>query len=130
MRPLTVWPPGNCFSSRLTSLVGAAFFGRKLAVWSLVTSPSFEPSGARAKSSTIQPASTTHFVRRPATMTARRRRAILPWGRCSRRAYRLGLDQPPADRVADELDAVAHAQLAQHVGAMGLDRLIGQVPDF
>jgi len=33
-----------------------------------------------------------------------------------------GLDQAAADRVAGEVDAVAHAELAEDVGAMGLDR--------
>src|SRR3954454_3896456 len=37
------------------------------------------------------------------------------------------LDQPAADRVADELDAVAHAELAQDVRAVRLDGLLGQV---
>src|ERR1700685_4636249 len=43
---------------------------------------------------------------------------------------RLRLDQPPADRVANELDAVAHPELAQHVRAVGLDRLLGQMQDL
>ena len=43
---------------------------------------------------------------------------------------RLGLDEAAADRVAHELDAVAHAELAQQVGAVGLDRLLGEVQDL
>ena len=35
--------------------------------------------------------------------------------------------RPAADRVADELDAVAHAELAQQVRAVRLDGLLGQV---
>src|SRR5215211_8931508 len=42
----------------------------------------------------------------------------------------LRLDQALADRVADELDAVAHAQLLHRVRAMVLDRLLGQVEDL
>ena len=38
-----------------------------------------------------------------------------------------GLDEPAPDRVAHELDAVAHPELAQDVRAVGLDRLLGQV---
>src|ERR1700704_144580 len=130
MRPLTVWPPGNCLLRRLTTLVDSAFLGRKLDVWSFVTSPSFEPSGARANSSTIQPARTNHFVRRPATMTARRRNANLSLGSPIAARLSLRLDEPPPDCVAHELDAVAHAELAQNVGAMGLNGLLGQVQDL
>ena len=36
----------------------------------------------------------------------------------------------PADRVAHELDAVAHPELAQDVGPVRLDRLLGQVEDL
>src|SRR5262249_1166373 len=47
---------------------------------------------------------------------ARRNR---PQGRRRRRPQiDLGLDEPPADRVANQLDAVTHPQLAQHVGAV------------
>src|SRR5918997_2228110 len=38
-----------------------------------------------------------------------------------------GLDQPAPDRVAHELDAVAHLELAHEVRAMGLDRLLRQM---
>src|SRR5437016_5711559 len=38
-----------------------------------------------------------------------------------------GLDQAALDRVANQLDAVAHPELAQHVGPVGLDGLLGQV---
>src|SRR3954454_339454 len=41
-----------------------------------------------------------------------------------------GLDQAAADRVADQLDAVAHAELAHRVGAVVLDRLLGEVEDL
>src|SRR3954466_6928521 len=40
---------------------------------------------------------------------------------------RLSLRQPAADRVADQLHAVAHAELAQQVRAVRLDGLLGQV---
>ena len=39
----------------------------------------------------------------------------------------LGLYEASADRVAHQLHAVAHAQLGQHVGPVGLHRLLGQV---
>src|SRR6185312_2965893 len=42
-----------------------------------------------------------------------------------RRRRPSGLDEPAPDRVAHELDAVAHAELAQHVRAVRLDRLLG-----
>src|SRR2546421_5229467 len=42
----------------------------------------------------------------------------------------LGLDQAAADRVADQLDAVAHAQLAQHVRPVRLHGLLRQVQDL
>src|SRR3954468_2157808 len=42
----------------------------------------------------------------------------------------LGLGQAPADRVADELDPVAHAELAQQVGAVRLDGLLGEMQDL
>src|SRR5262245_8265169 len=35
----------------------------------------------------------------------------------------LRLDEPPPDRVARELDTVAHAELAEDVGAVALHRL-------
>src|SRR5437867_7887398 len=38
-----------------------------------------------------------------------------------------GLDEPAPDRVAHELHAVAHAELAQDVRAMRLDGLLGEV---
>ena len=38
---------------------------------------------------------------------------------------RSGLDEPAADRVARQLDAVAHPELGQHVLAVALDRLAG-----
>src|SRR5436853_1311380 len=42
----------------------------------------------------------------------------------------LWLDQAAADRVADELDPVAHPELAHRVGAVILDRLLGEVEDL
>ena len=41
-----------------------------------------------------------------------------------------GLDQAAADRVADQLDPVAHAELAHRVGAVVLDRLLGEVEEL
>jgi len=38
------------------------------------------------------------------------------------RGFVLGLDQAAADRVACEVDAVAHAELAEDLGSMGFDR--------
>jgi len=35
-----------------------------------------------------------------------------------------GLDEAAPDRVADELDPVAHPELAQDVRAVGFDRLL------
>src|SRR4051794_6499123 len=43
------------------------------------------------------------------------------------RTTSLGLDEALADRVADELDAVAHPELAQDVRAVRLHRLLRQV---
>src|SRR3982751_5903274 len=46
---------------------------------------------------------------------------------------RSGLDEAAADRVAGELDAVAHAELLEDVRAVALDRLLGdekQVADL
>ena len=37
---------------------------------------------------------------------------------------RLWLDETAADRVAGELDTVAHAELLEHVGAVALDGLL------
>src|SRR6185503_6276142 len=42
----------------------------------------------------------------------------------------LGFGQSPPDGVADQLDAVAHAELAQQVGPVRLDGLLGQVQDL
>src|SRR3954454_20546291 len=42
----------------------------------------------------------------------------------------LGFGEAPPDRVAHELDAVAHAELAQQVGLVRLDGLLGQVQDL
>src|SRR3954471_16128515 len=55
-------------------------------------------------------------------MRTSRRRACTP--------PRLSLGQSAPDRVAHELDAIAHAELAQQVGPVRLDRLLGQVQDL
>src|SRR3954452_20031217 len=39
----------------------------------------------------------------------------------------LRLGETPADRIAHELHAIAHAELAQQVGPVRLDGLLGQV---
>src|SRR3954451_15347025 len=44
-------------------------------------------------------------------------------------ARSLWLEQTLADRPPHQLDAIAHAQLAQDVGPVGLDGLLGQVQD-
>src|SRR3954447_23784603 len=86
--------------------------------------PAGEESGvAAAPSSPVTaaihtPASTAKAHARKPMMT-RRTRAGTP--------RRLGLDQPALDRVPDQLDAVAHPELAQDVRAMRLDGLLGQV---
>ena len=57
-------------------------------------------------------------------------------GSCARRGRRptpdarSGLDEPAPDRVADQLDAVAHPELAQEVPAVGLHGLLGEVQDL
>src|SRR4051794_17432310 len=56
-------------------------------------------------------------ARRPSRATLARRAA-----RGARRA--LGLDEPPADRVPGQLDAVAQAELLEDVRAMALDGLL------
>src|SRR5437763_17174734 len=38
-----------------------------------------------------------------------------------------GLDEAAPDRVANQLDPIAHAELAQHVGPVRLDRLLRDV---
>src|SRR5918999_2342453 len=53
---------------------------------------------------------------------SKRRHGCLAQASCFREAA--------ADRVADQLDAVAHAELAQQVGAMRLDGLLGQMQDL
>src|SRR2546421_9433914 len=42
----------------------------------------------------------------------------------------LGLDQTLTDRVSHELDAVAHAELLQHPGAVRFDGLFGEMEDL
>src|SRR5205085_10944211 len=42
----------------------------------------------------------------------------------------LRLDQAAPDRVADELDPVAHAELAHRVRPVVLDRLLGEVEEL
>lgn len=44
--------------------------------------------------------------------------------RRSRIVRRSGLDESAADRVAGECDPIAHAELAQNVRAVALDRLL------
>src|SRR4051794_23158545 len=53
-----------------------------------------------------------------------------PAGALSSWLRRLRLDEPAADRVAHELHAVAHAELAQQVAAVGLDGLLAEVEDL
>src|SRR4051812_39308580 len=53
-----------------------------------------------------------------------------PAGAPSSSLRRLRLDEPAADRVAHELHAVAHAELAQQVAAVGLDGLLAEVEDL
>src|SRR5215207_7384948 len=44
-----------------------------------------------------------------------------PWPAVARRS---GLDEPAADRVAHELDAIAHPELGENVGAVAFDGLL------
>jgi hypothetical protein len=54
-----------------------------------------------------------------------RRLSAAPWDRLptvNPASQGLGLDQPAADRIACEVDAVAHPELAEDVGAVAFDR--------
>ena len=76
-------------------------------------------------------ATTARAVRAPAgrgarllaAPAARRRDAAARRHRPARGLRHSGLDEPAADRVAGELDAVAHAELVEHARAMALDGL-------
>src|SRR3954469_7880661 len=48
----------------------------------------------------------------------------------AKEAVALRVDEAAADRVANELDAVAHPELSHRVGAMVLHGLFGQVEDL
>lgn len=61
--PLTDSPPGNSRSWIRIASVDSASAGRKLSVRLSVTSASSAPSGAKAASRTIQPATTNHLPR-------------------------------------------------------------------
>src|SRR4051812_8726685 len=53
-----------------------------------------------------------------------------PGGARSSWSRRLRLDEAAADRVAHELHAVAHPELAQQVAAVGFDGLLAEVQDL
>src|SRR3954449_5810246 len=58
------------------------------------------------------------------------RTGCAPGGARSSWSRRLRLDEAAADRVAHELHAVAHPELAQQVAAVGLDGLLAEVQDL
>src|SRR4051812_40486466 len=88
----------------------------------LVPEPATPASSRESAASTTAPRAKTPI--RKSAMTTRactRVRLAVP----VHPAARLRLDQAAPDRVAHELDSVAHLELREHVGAVRLDRLLG-----
>ena len=67
-----VSPPSKRSSRRFRTRVDSAPAGRKPSVSSFVSSASFPPGPASIATSTIQAATTAHFMRRPETIDASR----------------------------------------------------------
>src|SRR4051794_28488834 len=101
------------WSVRLKS--GTAAPGGRIAPAQPFVSP-VAPSSPLIASDAPITAAAAHTV--SAMRTSRRRAGTRPT---------LGLGQPAPDRVAHELDAVAHAELAQQVRPVRLDRLLREV---
>ena len=136
-----LWKAGHIMGARLVGMfLGAAFI--------VMRTPAYDWYVGRTAEHGDQPArgpadrGRPHDERRPGDHPVRRRLLLLPLrpgprprgGRAGALRSSLGaavkglrLDEPAADRVAHELHAVAHAELAEDVGAVRLDRLLREL---
>src|SRR3954469_21320586 len=93
------------------------------------TAPCHPPAGASSWALASHTPSTPAGAQKTSVVSASTTR-VGTHRRLRRAPRRSRLGQPTADRVADELDAIAHAELAQQVGPVRLDGLLRQVQDL
>src|SRR4051812_9727661 len=109
----------------------AALTGSPSWLWS-VNSGSHAPGGRCAPCQPAGSGSSPAFASHtPNTAPAAQRTSVVS-ASATRDGTRgsLGFGEPAADRVAHELDAVAHAELAQQVRPVRLDGLLGEMQDL
>src|SRR5918996_3948190 len=132
-------PTASVTRSAAPSIVGASVTSRITGVTAPeLSAATLSPSASRrTPANTSKPRDTRSSavarpipVDAPVTMTAARLGDVLSPFESVIESTILWLDQAAPDRVADQLDAVAHAELAHRVRAVTLDRLLGEVEDL